>query len=153
MATVVSKLKFLLALGALTCAFPSRHPVVEPVFSVVRYNPLPVYQLWIDRSLNCAVMLLKNADTATFKIEHDSVNVTDFTWLAVPSERADGGFPCRFGYCSGMFRHDTVFISGQRITDPVVVSHELMHYAIESPGEDFPIHGPPWGLCEFINGS
>lgn len=126
-----------------------------PPLNIVTYGPPGVYQNWANQALDCVKGIVNGtAETLPFTLEHNEVNVNEFVWIAVLTERPDGGFPCDTpgGYCVGRFNApDTVYISGQYIQTPWVIKHEVMHYLVKSDGEKNPVHGPPWGLCEWVN--
>lgn len=122
---------------------------------IATFNPPAVYQRWANEALTCVQAMANGATTKLpFEIEHNAVNVNQFTWIAVLTERDDGGFPCDTPtkYCAGRFNYpDTVYISGRYIQTPWVIKHEIMHYIVKSKGESNETHGPPWGLCEWID--
>jgi len=118
------------------------------------YNPPAMYQRWSDQAMGC-VQALADGTTMVlpFEIEHNQVDVNQFIWIAVMTEQEDGGFPCaKVKSCAGRFNPpDTIYISGQFIQTAWVIKHEIMHYIIKSKGEQKMFHGPPWGLCEYVN--
>lgn len=149
------KLKVVLVmLFMLSCTlFKAR---VEPVaLNIATFDPPVVYQRWADQAMACVQAMADGTTTVLpFEIEHNAVNVNQFTWIAVLTEQSDGGFPCEApaNSCAGKFNYpDTVYISGQYIQTPWVIKHEVMHYIVKSKGEKNLTHGPPWGLCEFLN--
>lgn len=115
-----------------------------------------MWQLWGQRAIDCARALAVVDSLRSFTVVHDTLNVQDFKWIIVATEQTDGGFPCRngngeIGSCAGMFRHpDSVLISAPRLGWSAIVAHEVLHWAVESPGERGWHHGPPWGLCEYF---
>lgn len=152
---MVIKLKVVLVmLLMLSCTLFK--PRVEPVaLNIATFDPPIVYQHWADQAMACVQAMADGTTTVLpFSIEHNAVNVNQFIWIAVLTERGDGGFPCDTpsGYCAGRFNPpDTVYVSGQYIQTPWVIKHEVMHYIVKSKGESQEAHGPPWGLCEFVN--
>jgi len=152
MEMAVNKIMLASVLALLAC---SPRPIAqEPIpVSVAVFVAPPIYQVWAQRAVTCAAVLEKNADStgAPFHVIHETIDVSQFVWIAILTEEPDGTFPCHGGRCFGRFvEPDSIFVSGQRVNDPATIGHEVLHYAVESQGEASNKHGPPWGLCEYI---
>lgn len=127
-------------------------PVTQPtLLTVIRVPPPAAYNVWLDQVKGCLQYLLRADSTLPFHVVIWPASVDSLTWLATPTEDADGGFPCRGERCLGMTRHDSVVVSGQQLGNPVVVKHELLHVLVDSPTESQRPHGLPWGFCEFVS--
>lgn len=143
-------------LWATTCTSCGHGPAAPIPLNIARINPAPMWQIWGQRAIDCAHELAAHSDSAPFRMVHDSVDVQSLVWIAVMTEQSDGGFPCKgigsgkLASCDGQFRApDSVLISAQRLEEKSVIAHEILHWAVESPGELQWRHGPPWGICEY----
>lgn len=137
-----------------TCCSHGPHNEVIAL-NTARISPSPTWQLVADRAIGCAKAV--HADSSSYTMIHDSVDVDSLVWIAVATEQPDGGFPCRkpdgsVSSCVGQFRApDSVLISSQRLNAREVIAHEILHWAVESAGEkNWGTHGPPWGLCDYF---
>lgn len=130
------------------------HRQAVPDLTGVGFDPPVAYQLWAQSAIDCAVSLKVQTPDLPYTIVHDSVNVwRDLRWFLVPTEAADGSFPCWAGRCAGQTRNDTILVSSQYYLSAWVVKHEVMHWAVESASEYSLKHDLPWGFCEWIKTS
>lgn len=141
-----------LSLLMLSCSWFKAPEEATPL-NLATFQPPAIYQHWADQAMACVQAMADGTTTKLpFEIEHNKVDVNQIIWLAVLTEQADGGFPCSIKSCAGRFNSpDTIYVSGQYIQTPWVIKHEIMHYIVKSKGEYKLPHGPPWGLCEYVN--
>lgn len=150
-----------LALFALACARPTADVAVAPEPLVgFGYSAPAQYYEWIAQVQTCAQQIAaldsvraeQTGEPRAFAIDHLIRDIGELHFFAIPTERADGTFTCPQGFqCWGVaFEDNVIYLSAQRVMDPVTVKHEVLHIVVASDGEaSVPYHGVPWGLCEY----
>jgi hypothetical protein len=158
----MKRIALALALLLLGCARPTANVATspEPLLGF-GYGAPPEYVQWVAEVQSCvrqiaaldAAHAVETNTPRAFEIDHFIEDMSEVQFFAVPTERGDGTFTCPQGFqCWGITftPADVIYLSAQRIMDPVTVKHEIMHIIVESAGEhDVPYHGLPWGLCEY----
>ena len=139
-------------LGVMTCvSFRRIVPEAAPGVYGAIFEPLHPYVMWTTDARNCVLMVARTLDTlAKFLVVRPLLTVDSLTWIAVPTEKADGTFIYNGASVWGYFSNDTIYISAQRVLAREVVKHEFMHGIVASRGEWNVLHGLPWGICEFL---
>ena len=155
-------MRFAVLLLGLSCCARGPVPLLPAPYRIPGFSitPPPTYALWFAQAHNCAFRLRSiMGDSARFTVDAQAVDLSQITWIAVPTERPDGRFAAGvflnrdslfvYGMTSG--QGDTIWLPAPRLDATWIVKHEAMHVFVQSPSElNYGPHGLPWGFCEFL---